>query len=152
MGVESITSHKHGDMYGLMRPFDADEYAYMQASIEAVYDRFTTLVSEGRGIPKETVDAVGQGRVWTGADALKIQLVDEIGTLEDAIRYAATTAGEPDLTKWNVKGYPAPPTVMDQVLEMLGMNAKAESPLLSAFGKLTKPQVLARIDTDIRIQ
>ena len=152
VGVESITSHKHGDMYGLMRPFDADEYAYMQASIEAVYDRFTTLVSEGRGIPKETVDAVGQGRVWTGADALKIQLVDEIGTLEDAIRYAATTAGEPDLAKWNVKGYPAPPTVMDQVLEMLGMNAKAESPLLSAFGKLTKPQVLARIDTDIRIQ
>ena len=152
VGVESITSHKHGDMYGLMRPFDADEYAYMQASIEAVYDRFTTLVSEGRGIPKETVDAVGQGRVWTGADALKIQLVDEIGTLEDAIRYAATTAGEPDLTKWNVKGYPAPPTVMDQVLEMLGMNAKAEYPLLSAFGKLTKPQVLARIDTDIRIQ
>ena len=155
VGVESVTSHKHGDMYGLMRPFDAEEYAYMQASIEAIYDRFTTLVSEGRGIPKETVDAVGQGRVWTGSDALGIHLVDEIGTLEDAINYTATLAGDPDLAKWHVKGYPAPLTPMEQVMEMFGSSARAaraENPLVTLFGKLTKPQVLARMDTDIQVK
>ena len=153
VGVESVTSHKHGDMYGLMRPFDAEEYDFMLAGIEAVYDRFTTIVSEGRGIPKETGDEIGQGRVWTGADALTLNLVDEIGTLEDAIRYAATAAGEPDLAKWNVKGYPRPLSPMEQFLEMVGEGSKQdESVLLSTFKRITKPLVLARMDMDIRIQ
>lgn len=152
VGVESVTSHKHGDMFGLMRPLDAEEYDFMLSGIEAVYDRFTTLVSEGRGIPKETVDEIGQGRVWTGADALKINLVDEIGTLEDAIRYAATAAGDPDLAKWNVKGYPKPLSPMEQFLEMVGNAPKDEDVLVSALRKITKPQVFARMDTDIRIR
>ena len=152
VGVESVTSHKHGDMFGLMRPLDAEEYDFMLAGIEAVYDRFTTLVSEGRGIPKETVDEIGQGRVWTGADALKINLVDEIGTLEDAIRYAATAAGDPDLAKWNVKGYPKPLSPMEQFLEMVGNAPKDEEVLVSALKKITMPQVFARMDTDIRIR
>ena len=152
VGVEAISSHKHGDMYGLMRPFDTDEYNYMLASIENVYDRFTTIVSEGRGIPKETVDAIGQGRVWTGADALQINLVDEIGTLEDAVRYAAVAAGDADLANWNVKGYPAPPTMMEQVFDMLGKNTGDENALVVAFKRFTQPQVLARMDNDIRIQ
>ena len=152
VGVESVTSHKHGDMFGLMRPLDAEEYDFMLSGIEAVYDRFTTLVSEGRGIPKETVDEIGQGRVWTGADALKINLVDEIGTLEDAIRYAATAAGDPDLAKWNVKGYPKPLSPMEQFLEMVGNAPKEEEVLVSALRKITKPQVFARLDTDIRIR
>ena len=152
VGIESVSSHKHGDMYGLMRPLDAEEYDFMLTGIEAVYDRFTTIVSEGRGIPKETVDEIGQGRVWTGADALKINLVDEIGTLEDAIRYAATAAGEPDLAKWNVKGYPKPLTPMEQFLEMVGNSSSDEEVLVSALKRITKPQVLARLDADIRIQ
>ena len=152
VGVESVASHKHGDMFGLMRPLDTDEYNYMQASIENIYDRFITIVSEGRGIPKETVDAIGQGRVWTGADALKISLVDEIGTLEDAIRYAAVAAGEADLEKWNVKGYPAPPTMMEQMFDMLGKNSGDENVLVAAFKRFTEPQILARMDQDIRIR
>lgn len=152
VGVESISSHKHGDMYGLMRPLDPAEYDYMLTGIEAVYDRFTTIVSEGRGIPKETVDAIGQGRVWTGADALKINLVDEIGTLEDAIRFAAVTAGDSDLTQWKVQGYPAPPSTLETLLDMLGQNKNGEGALVSSLRRITKPQVFARLDTEIRIQ
>jgi len=153
VGVESVTSHKHGDMLSLMRPFDKDEYDFMLTGIEAVYDRFTTIVSEGRGIPKETVDAVGQGRVWTGADALKINLVDEIGTLEDAIRYAAVAAGDGDLEKWNVKGYPAPPTQMEQLMDMLGGNKGGnDNALVSALRRVTQPQVYARLDTEIQVR
>ena len=152
IGVERVSALKHGDMYGLTRPFDNDEYAYMLTSIEAVYDRFTTIVSEGRGIPKETVDAIGQGRVWTGADALDIHLVDEIGTLEDAIRYAAGLAGDTDLSNWNIKGYPTPPTTMEQILDMLGQGSDAEGALISALHKVTTPQILARLDNEIRVQ
>ena len=152
VGVESVTSHKHGDMMGLMRPLDKDEYDFMFTGIEAVYDRFTTIVSEGRGIPKEFVDAVGQGRVWTGADALKINLVDEIGTLEDAINYAAVAAGDGDLAQWNIKGYPAPPSMMEQVMDMLSSNKDGDDALLKAVRKITAPQVLARMDNDIVIR
>ncbi len=152
VGVEAVTSHKHGDMFGLFRPFDKDEYDYMLTSIEAVYDRFTTIVSEGRDMPKDDVDEIGQGRVWTGADALKIGLVDEIGTLEDAIRFAAVAAGEPDLAKWNVKGYPTPPGAMDQLMDMVGGNKGNDNALLTAVRRLTRPQVLARMDTEITIQ
>ena len=152
VGVESVTSHKHGDMLGGMRPFDQDEYDFMLTGIEAVYDRFTTIVSEGRGIPKTTVDAIGQGRVWTGADALKINLVDEIGTLEDAIHYAAVAAGEPDLAQWKIKGYPAPLSMMDQMMEMIGGKKGGDDALISALRGITRPQVLARLDNDIEVR
>ena len=152
VGVESISSHRHGDMYGGFRPLDKDEMAYLQTSIEAVYDRFTTIVSEGRDIPKETVDEIGQGRVWTGADALGICLVDEIGTLEDAIRFAAVSAGEPDLAQWNVKGYPTPPGTMDQLLDMLGKGPDKDGSLVSALRRLARPQIFARMDMDITIR
>ena len=152
VGVENVISHKHGDMYGLMRPLDTEEYNYMLTGIEAVYDRFTTIVSEGRGIPKETVDAIGQGRVWTGADALAINLVDEIGTLEDAIRYAATLAGEPDLGQWHVKGYPTPPSMMQQFYEMVGNKKDGDNALVSTLQRITRPQVLARMDTDVTVR
>ena len=152
VGVESVTSHKHGDMLGLMRPFDKDEYDFMLTGIEAVYDRFTTIVSEGRGIPKTTVDAIGQGRVWTGADALKINLVDEIGTLEDAIHYAAVAAGEPDLAQWKIKGYPAPLSPMDQMMEMIGGKKGGDDALISALRGITRPQVLARMDNEINVR
>lgn len=152
VGVESVTSHKHGDIMGMMRPLDAAEYGYMLTGIEAVYDRFTTIVSEGRGIPKATVDAIGQGRVWTGADALGINLVDEIGTLEDAIHYAAAAAGDPDLDSWNIKGYPAPMGASERFLDMLSGGKDGENAMVATLRKLTKPQVYARMDNDIRIK
>ncbi len=152
VGVESITSHKHGDIMGMMRPLDATEYDYMLTGTEAVYDRFTTIVSEGRGIPKETVDAIGQGRVWTGADALGINLVDEIGTLEDAIHYAAAAAGDPDLDSWNIKGYPAPMGASERFLDMLSSGKDGENAMVATLRKLTKPQVYARMDNDIRVK
>ena len=152
VGVESITSHKHGDIMSMTRPLDATEYSYMLTGIEAVYDRFTSLVSEGRGIPKETVDAIGQGRVWTGADAISINLVDEIGTLEDAIHYAAVAAGEPDLAMWSVKGYPTPPSTMESFFNSLGGKSDSEDVLVTTARRLSKPATYVRMDTDFDIK
>ena len=147
VGVEIISSNKHGDALSLTRPFDQAEYNYMLRSIEDIYDRFTTIVSEGRDIPKEDVDAIGQGRVWTGSDALGIKLVDEFGTLEDAIAYAAELAGDEDLNNWNIKGYPAPQTMMEQMVS--SMNGKQEDYTVRIAKELKNPKIVARLPYEI---
>ena len=95
------------------RPFNPDEAALMQAQIERGYDLFISRVAEGRGISKDSVDAIGQGRVWTGEQALKIGLVDQLGNLEDAIAEAAKLA---ELDKYSTDTYPAPADFMQQLL------------------------------------
>lgn len=152
VGVENVTSHKHGDMFSLTRPFDQAEYSYMQHSIETIYDKFTSIVAEGRSMPKETVDAIGQGRVWTGCDALTINLVDNIGTLEDAIYYAAAAAGDPDISVWNVQGYPQPMSQVESILSMFGDDSSYESKLLGKLKDWDEPYILARMDTEIKIK
>lgn len=152
VGVETITSNKHGDMYGLMRPFDNDEYNYMLKSIEDIYDKFTSLVSEGRGIPKDTVDEIGQGRVWTGADGLTIHLVDEIGTLEDAVKYAAVVAGDSDLAAWDIRAYPKPEDQMSQILKQLSGSGNDDDVLVQRLRNLTSVEYMARLPYDLEIR
>ena len=98
-------------------PLDAKEVAFMQGMVEDIYTKFTNLVSEGRSLPVEYVDEVGQGRVWTGADALENKLIDEIGGITDAIDYAAACA---DLNSYRIVEYPKAKTSMEQFMEMLG--------------------------------
>ena len=120
VGVETVSSNKHGDILSLMEPFDAEETAYMQASVEDIYDRFVSLVATSRGMEPSRVDEIAQGRVWVGTDALEIGLVDEIGTLKDAIAYAASQAGLLYEEDYRVLSYPAVPTPMEEVMFMLG--------------------------------
>ncbi|MBR3076062.1 MAG: S49 family peptidase, partial [Bacteroidales bacterium] len=148
VGVETVSSNKHGDMMSLTRPFDQAEYNYMLRSIEDIYDRFTTIVSEGRDIPKAEVDAMGQGRVWTGDDAVRLKLADEFGTLNDAIGYVADLAGDPDLANWSVKGYPAPPSVMEQMMNSL--SGKEEDFSVRLAKELGKPRIVARLPYELR--
>ena len=121
VGLTNVGSSKHSDMYSLTRPLDAEETAFMQKSVDDIYEAFLENVSAGRGMDKAEIDEIAQGRVWTGSDALKIGLVDEIGTLADAVRYAAIAAGdaESDLSTWEVAAYPKPMTTLDIILENL---------------------------------
>ena len=120
VNIVPVNSHKHSDMVSLMRPFNEKETRLMQNYVDDIYTNFVNIVAEGRDMTYEAVDEIAQGRVWTGADALRIGLVDEIGTLEDAITYAASMAGDPDVASWNVVGYPKPLTVMQQIMAQLG--------------------------------
>ena len=120
VNITPVKTHKHSDMLSLMRPFDAEETAWMQEYVDDIYTRFVNIVAEGRDMTYEAVDEIAQGRVWTGADALKLGLVDELGTLEDAITYAASMGGNPDVSSWTVVGYPKPLTMMEQIMMQLG--------------------------------
>ena len=126
VNITPVKSNKHSDMLSLMRPFDAEETASMQEYVDDIYDIFVNTVAEGRDMTYEAVDEIAQGRVWTGSDALKIGLVDEIGTLEDAIVYAASIAGDPQVSSWNVVGYPKPLTMMEQLMAQLGKGNNPE--------------------------
>lgn len=93
VNIETVGTTSHSDMMSGMRKLNDQEVEYIQRQIEKIYDDFTSLVSNGRGMSKDSVDAIGQGRVWSGADAMRIGLVDKQGGIQDAIDYAAQKVG-----------------------------------------------------------
>lgn len=120
VNVTQVNSNSHADMLTGMRALNPQEVAYMQASVEKIYDKFTSIVSNGRNMTVEAVDNIAQGRVWTGAEALGIGLVDELGTLEDALRYAAMSIdGVSDLSEVELVEYPKPQDPLTALIEEL---------------------------------
>ena len=87
--VDTVNTHKYSDLGRGYRSLTTYETDVIQQSVEDIYETFISHVAEGRGMKKEEVDEIGQGRVWSGIDALEIGLIDEIGGLEDAIVCAA---------------------------------------------------------------
>ena len=164
VGITSVKSNSHADMYGMMRPLTDKEIAYMQASVEKIYDRFTGIVAEGRDMEVSRVDEIAQGRVWTGAEALDINLVDQIGTIEDAITWAALSVdGVAAVEEVEVVGYPKPLTGLELLMESFGgtqqeQNILAGTPFKSigtAFGNWNASEtgkVYARMPYEIIIR
>lgn len=89
---ETVNTNENSDFLSLYRPLEAYEKEVMQMSIEKIYSDFVSKVAEGRKRSNESIDSIGQGRVWSGTNALKIGLVDELGGLSDAIVGAANLA------------------------------------------------------------
>ncbi|MDP2387359.1 MAG: signal peptide peptidase SppA [Bacteroidota bacterium] len=92
INIDTVNTNKHSDIGTIFRPVTEEERIYIQKGVEDVYDVFTKRVAEGRKMTQANVDSIGQGRVWSGTDALKIKLVDELGGLDKAIAYAAEKA------------------------------------------------------------
>lgn len=112
-----IKTNEHADMFSLTRALDGQETAYLQKTVETIYDRFLEIVSEGRDMPEDKVDEIAQGRVWSGADALNIGLADKRGGLFDAINYAAAVSG---ISEYRISEYPEVKAPFEQIMEMLG--------------------------------
>ncbi len=115
LGVTSefVNTNRHSDMETIMRPLDAEELQLIQKSVEDIYDTFITRVSTGRGMSKESVDEIGQGRVWSAVDAKRLGLVDELGGLEHAIQVAA---GKANLTDYHIIELPKLPNPLETLL------------------------------------
>ncbi len=129
VGVDFVNSNEHSDMYSCLRPLTGKEAAYMQASVENIYETFTTVVAEGRSLERSYVDEIGQGRVWAGDDAVRLRLADRKGTLMDALRYAVTAsgAGPADLSMWNIAEYPKPLGPLERISLALNGGSSAVS-------------------------
>lgn len=121
VNITPVNSNKHADMYNCLRPLTKAETEYMQATVENVYKRFTSIVAEGRNMSVAQVENLAQGRVWTGAEAVANGLADEIGNIEDALQYAAFIInGNSDLSKMQIVEYPKPQTTLEMLMESLG--------------------------------
>lgn len=90
--TDIVKTNRYADFGDPARPMTDDEKALIQGYIERGYDTFLTRCSEGRGVSKADIDSIGQGRVWTGEQALKIGLVDELGGIERAVELAGELA------------------------------------------------------------
>lgn len=87
---ELVETHKNASGYSPFEPLDADFRNFTQEGVENIYKTFVTRVATGRKMTFAQVDAIAQGRVWAGSDALKLGLVDKIGGMDDALAYAAS--------------------------------------------------------------
>ncbi|MBR6176954.1 MAG: signal peptide peptidase SppA [Bacteroidales bacterium] len=103
LNVETVGTHKHSGMGSMYTKMDSREIDVIQQSVETVYGRFISHVAEGRNMTTAEVDSIGQGRVWSGASALKIGLVDTLGSLNDALTIAAELA---DISDYSTTALP----------------------------------------------
>jgi protease-4 len=100
---DTYKTNAHAGMLSVTKPLDPEEMKAMQDIIAGIYDDFTSKVANGRGKTQAQVDSIGQGRVWSGEDALQLGLVDELGGLNQAIASAAGLAG---LSDYGLVEYP----------------------------------------------
>ena len=126
-----LGTHKHATAGDMSRPMDEDEQAYLQKFVEQIYTKFMNIVSDGRNMSIAQVDSIAQGRVWTGTQGVQVGIVDEIGGIEDAIKYAANLVNASD---YHVVEYPRVKTQMELMMESFA--GSGEGTLLKKiFGK-----------------
>ena len=109
-----VKTHAFTDLGNIARPMTADEKVLVQGAIERNYRTFLARCAEGRGMSVEAIDAIGQGRVWTGEQALANGLVDRLGDLDTAIQVAADLA---DLSEYSIQSVSSSKNWWDKLLE-----------------------------------
>ena len=148
---DGVTTNKFTDYENdLILGKDPNEIMqHMQTYINQGYQNFLDIVSEGRGIKPAMVDSIGQGRVWLATDALNIKLVDELGSLDDAVKKAAELA---KLDEYHTTAYPNKGSWMDQFIpkEDKGtyLDSKLQAEIKALLGDLYEP--LMQIRNDIK--
>jgi protease-4 len=133
--IDVAKSNPHADyMSGIGRPLDELEMKRLTTMIEDVYGLFTKRVSEGRNLPIEKVYEVGEGRVWSGMEAIKLGLVDQLGCTEDAVAKAAELA---NLTEYGIIQYPQQQDFFTKLLSKnLDSDIKIERAIQQQLGDL----------------
>ncbi|MGI6319385.1 MAG: signal peptide peptidase SppA [Bacteroidales bacterium] len=129
--VDQVKTNQNSDYMSINRPMTEYEYSTILKSIERIYDTFITHVANGRGLTKEYVDSIGQGRVWSGIDAKNLKLVDELGGIDDAIAKAANLA---EIEDYRLTFRPVQKDFVEQILE--DMSQTQIEILKSEFGQL----------------
>ncbi|MDR3180815.1 MAG: signal peptide peptidase SppA [Prevotellaceae bacterium] len=154
--VDVAKTAKPADFPSVTRPLTAQERSKFQLMIDNTYTQFVAKVAQGRGIPESNVDEVGQGRVWTGLQALENGLVDYLGGLDHAIYIAAELA---ELDNYRITELPAQKDPFTQLLEMF-KNARlsAKGTLFQTYKQLEKQveqlqetKILARMPFDVEV-
>ena len=120
------------------------EMRYMQSYVDRGYINFLDIVADGRKMTRDAVDSIAQGRVWLAKDALKIKLVDKLGSLDDAVKKAAELA---KVKEYHMAAYPAPASWFDQLLSSSDKKGSyLDDELRQTLGELYQPLLELRRD------
>lgn len=155
---DEVKTNQNSDYISLVKPLTPYQRNFIQQGVEKVYDTFISHVAEGRGMTKAEVDSIGQGRVWSGVDAKKIGLIDLFGSLDDAVKLAATMA---KIDEYRVVNLPEMTDPFKEIFGKMG-NGDADALISKNFGeygrailtlkKLAKAEsIQARMPMDIII-
>ena len=128
----TVKTNAMSDFGDVTRAFTPEERAMAQAYINKGYDLFTRRCADGRKMHQNEIKAIGEGRIWTGAHAQKIGLVDELGSLNDAIEKAKKLAKIDDAT---VMVYPAKTSTLESILGSLTESSITDSKMQEALGE-----------------
>ena len=135
----------YADAFSPAEPFDADDRAAFAAGIDRTYEEFIERVARGRKLPAARVREIARGRVWTGAQARSIGLVDQLGGLEEAIGKARTLANIPADESVRFKRYPEAKSPWAALSEMFGVSGEAARVLVGIGGVMNDPHAEAAV-------
>lgn len=140
---DEVKTNRNSTFGNLMaRPFNAEEKAMLQASVNRGYSLFRQRVAEGRRLPVESVEKIAQGRVWLATDALNIKLVDQLGGIDDAVKKAAQLA---KLKDYYTSDYPATASWMDNLLNSMSSSGTyLDEQLRQTLGDFYQPFTMLR--------
>jgi protease-4 len=149
MNMEGVSDGRYANLYSPIRPFSPEERAKIQEQMQATYDAFVEKAASGRHTTPEKIDAIAQGRVWTGQQAKQIGLVDELGGLERALALAKEHAKIGRDTEVELVVYPPKRSLYETLADPFG--ASDSSGLLSSFLGLDDRRALQTLTAPLRV-
>jgi protease-4 len=149
MNMESVQQGKYAGIYSPVRPFSPEERARVAQNMQATYDAFVEKAAQGRNTTPERIDAIGQGRVWTGRQAKQIGLVDELGGLERAVALAKQRARIPQESEVELVVYPPKKSFYDVIRSPFG--ASSGSATLGSLLGFNNPRVIQTLAAPLQV-
>lgn len=147
---DEVKTNKNGTFGSTMRPLTPDEMRMLQVYIDRGYTTFKNRVAQGRNLTMAQVEAIAQGHVYTGEDALKIKLVDELGGLDKAVKKAAQLA---KIENYHTVSYPSPVNWFDQIFGENVQDNYLNEQLYTSLGIFYQPfSILRTINQQSAIQ
>ena len=141
---DTVKTGKFADLISITRPKSDEELAVFQRMVDWIYGEFIGKVAEARKIKREVVEEIAQGRVWSGAEAKNLELVDELGGLDAAIAYAVAQAKLGP--NYRLVEYPHPKELFEAVQELIEKIAPNNVRAPGLAGKLAE-----RIEREVRV-
>ncbi|MEM6291109.1 MAG: signal peptide peptidase SppA [Myxococcota bacterium] len=132
ISVSTFKQGKNPDIGSIYKPYTADQRAKVESSIARTYDLFTQRVSEARDMTQDAVNDLGRGHVYAGKEAIRLDLADRVGGLEDAIDYVRGEAGIKPRKDVEVRVLPRSPRLIDLILDTVGDPFAGAGPVRAA--------------------
>jgi protease IV len=149
LNLEHVHQGRYADLYSPVRPFSAEERAKVEEQMQATYDAFVEKAAEGRNTTPERIDAIAQGRVWTGRQAKQLGLVDELGGLERALALAKQRARIPQDAEVQIVVYPPRKSIYEIVSNPFGRSEDGAT--LAGLLGFRDPRALQALTAPIRV-